>query len=210
MAGVNSPPVGVISPQFCAPYPVDLTIVRKLISITDGNFAVADVNGNLVFKVKGKLLTIHDRRVLLDSRGNPIVSLRQKILTAHSRWQVFRGDSSDSKDLLFTAKKSSIIQFRTELDVFLSNKNKQNVCDFKVKGSWLDKSCIIYAANSSNIIAQMHTKHTVESIMLGKETFGVTVYPNVDYAFIVALVVILNEINEDKDDKNHQKSSTKK
>lgn len=79
MAGVNSPPVGVISPQFCVPYPVDLTMVRKLISITDGNFAVADVNGNLVFKVKGKLLTIHDRRVLLDSRGNPIVSLRQKV-----------------------------------------------------------------------------------------------------------------------------------
>lgn len=57
---------------------------------------------------------------------------------------------------------------------------------------------------------QMHTKHTVESIVLGKETFGVTVYPNVDYAFVVALVVILNEINEDKDDKNHQKGTTKK
>lgn len=79
MAGVNSPPVVVIGPQFCAPYPVDLTMVRKLISITDGNFAVADVNGNLVFKVKGKLLTIHDRRILLDSQGNPIVSLRQKV-----------------------------------------------------------------------------------------------------------------------------------
>lgn len=31
----------------------------------------------------------------------------------------------------------------------------------------------------------------------GKDTFGVTVYPNVDYAFIVALVVILNEISDD-------------
>lgn len=54
---------------------------------------------------------------------------------------------------------------------------------------------------------QMHTKHTVQSIVLGKETFGVTVYPNVDYAFIVALVVILNEINEDKEEKNHHKAT---
>lgn len=47
---------------------------------------------------------------------------------------------------------------------------------------------------------QMHRKHSVQSIVLGKDTFGVTVYPNVDYAFIVALVVILEEINEDRKD----------
>lgn len=41
----------------------------------------------------------------------------------------------------------------------------------------------------------MHKKHTLNSIVLGKDTFAVTVFPNVDYAFIVALVVILYEIN---------------
>lgn len=47
---------------------------------------------------------------------------------------------------------------------------------------------------------QMHKKHSAQSILLGKDTFGVTVYPNVDYAFIVALIVILEEINEDRSD----------
>ncbi|KAE9447557.1 hypothetical protein C3L33_20540, partial [Rhododendron williamsianum] len=46
----------------------------------------------------------------------------------------------------------------------------------------------------------MHRKHSVQSIVLGKDTFSVTVYPHVDYAFIVALVVVLEEINEDRDD----------
>lgn len=45
---------------------------------------------------------------------------------------------------------------------------------------------------------QMHKKHTAQSILLGKDTFGVTVYPNVDYAFITAIVVILDEINADR------------
>jgi hypothetical protein len=49
---------------------------------------------------------------------------------------------------------------------------------------------------------QMHKKHNLESIVLGKDTFSVTVYPNVDYAFIVALVVILEEINEDRNDED--------
>ncbi|GJZ30932.1 protein LURP-one-related 15 [Tanacetum coccineum] len=46
----------------------------------------------------------------------------------------------------------------------------------------------------------MHKKHTVQSIALGKDTFAVTVYPNVDYAFIISLVVILHEINQEKND----------
>ncbi|KAK2981795.1 hypothetical protein RJ640_010312 [Escallonia rubra] len=164
-------PVAVISPQFCAPYPVDLIIVRKVMTLSDGKFSVTDVNGNIMFKVKGKLLSLRDRRVLLDASDRPVVSLQQKvlllllllllpvlllrcILTAHRRWQVFRGDSSDSQDLLFSVKKSSILQFKTELDIFLATNTKEDACDFKVKGSWLERSCVIYLGDSSTIVAQ--------------------------------------------------------
>ncbi|OMP10852.1 hypothetical protein COLO4_04217 [Corchorus olitorius] len=188
-------PVSIIGPQFCAPYPVELAFVRKVLTITDGNFVVTDINGNILFKVKGAFLTMHDRRVLIDAAGNPIVTLKQKFMTAHDRWQVFRGDSSESSDLIFTAKRSSMFQLKTKLDVFLANNTKEEVCDFKVKGSWLERSCVIYAGESSNIVAQMHKKHTVQSVLVGKDKFMVTVNPNIDYAFIVALIVILDGIN---------------
>ncbi|PON94383.1 LURP1-related protein domain containing protein [Trema orientale] len=193
-------PIAVVGPQFCAPYPVDLIIAKKLMTLAEGSFAVTDVNGNVMFKVKGSVFSIHDRRLLVDGAGNPVISLRQKILTAHRRWQVYRGDSSDPKDLLFSVKKSSLIQFKTELDVFLAANTKEEVPDFKVKGSWFERSCTIYLGDTSNIVAQMHKKHSVGSILLGKDTFSVTVYPHVDYAFIVGLVVILYEINEDRKD----------
>ncbi|KAL6574523.1 hypothetical protein OROMI_011808 [Orobanche minor] len=205
MPGTNYPavqsPVAVISPQFCVGYPVDLTIVRKLMTLSEGNFGVTDVNGNIMFKVKGKLLSLHDRRVLLDASGTPIITFQQKLLSAHRRWQVYRGESTNAKDLLFSVKKSSLIQLKTKLDVFLASNTRENVCDFRIEGSWFERSCVIYAAgNSNNIIAQMHRIHSAESILLGKDSFGVTVYPNVDYSFIVALVVILEEINEDRRD----------
>lgn len=195
-------PIAVVGPQFCAPYPVDLIMAKKLMTIAEGSFAVTDVNGNVMFKIKGSVFSLHDSRLLLDASGNPIVSLRQKILTAHRRWEVYRGDSSNSKDLLFSAKKSSMLQFKTALDVFLAANTKEDVPDFKVKGSWFERSCTIYLGNSSTIIAQMHKKHSVQSLVLGKDTFAVTVYPHVDYAFIVALVVILYEINEDRKDED--------
>lgn len=200
-AGGN-PAVSVVGPQFMAPYPVDLTIVRKMMTISEGNFGVIDANGNIMFKVKGKFLSLRDRRILLDAAGNPILSLQQKIISLHRRWEVYRGDSKDSKDLLFTVKKSSLLQFKTELDVFLASNSSEHNCDFKIKGSWLERSCSIYAGNTSAIIAQMHRKHSVSSVVMGKDKFAVTVYPNVDYAFIVALIVILEEINEDRKDED--------
>ncbi|KAL9315235.1 hypothetical protein ACSQ67_016236 [Phaseolus vulgaris] len=190
-------PTTVIGPQFCAPYPVDLAVVKKVMTISDGNFVVTDVNGNVVFKVKGSLMSLRDRRVLIDAAGHPLVTLRRKVMTAHDRWQAFRGESTDDKDLIFTLKRSSFIQFKTKLDVFLANNTKEDICDFKVKGSWLERSCVVYAGESNNIVAQMHKKHTVQSILIGKDHFMITVYPNIDYAFIVALIVILDEINDD-------------
>ncbi|CAK8542068.1 unnamed protein product [Lathyrus sativus] len=193
-------PTSIYGPQYCAPYPIDLAIVRKVMAISDGNFVVTDINDNTIFQVKGSLLTLRDRRVLLDAAGNPITTLRRKIITMHDRWEAFRGESTEAKDLIFTLKKSSLIQFNTKLNVFLAGNTKEDVCDFKVKGSWLERSCTVYAGESKNIVAQMHKKHTVQSVLIGKDQFMVTVYPNVDYAFIVALIVILDEINLDDEE----------
>ncbi|KAI3968320.1 hypothetical protein MKW92_052309 [Papaver armeniacum] len=193
-----SNPIVVIAPHFCVPYPVDLNIAKKRLAISEGNFGVYDINGNNIFKVQGTLLSIRDRRVLVDAAGVPLVTLQQKILTCHRRWQVYRGDSSDSKDLLFSVKKSSLLQIKTSLHVFLASNTAEEACDFKIKGSYYAHSCVIYHGNSNNIVARMHMEHTVQSMYLGKDTYAITVYPNVDYAFVVALCAVLNEINMDR------------
>lgn len=190
-------PVPIVGPQYCASYPVDLAIVKKVLTITDGNFVVTDINGNVIFKVKGALLTLHDRRTLLDAAGNPIVTLREKIMSAHDRWKIFRGGSVEAKDLIFSVKRSSMIQFKTKLHVFLANNTKEDVCDYRIEGSWSERSCVIYAGESNTVIAQMHKRQNVQSVLLGKDNFSVTVYPNIDYAFIVALIVILDDINDE-------------
>lgn len=82
MASPNQPlekPVVVIGPQFLAQYPVDLTIAKKLMSIGECNLGVTDVNGTLVFMVKSKLMSIRDRRCLLDAAGNHLATLQQKV-----------------------------------------------------------------------------------------------------------------------------------
>lgn len=69
----------VISPDFCVREHVNLTIVRKLLAVTDGNFEVTDDKGNIMFRVTEKLLSIHNRHVLLDAGGTPIVTFSKKV-----------------------------------------------------------------------------------------------------------------------------------
>jgi LURP-one-related len=44
----------VVSPQFCAPYMVALTIIKKT-SLSGGDFVVTDVNGATLMKVTRSL-----------------------------------------------------------------------------------------------------------------------------------------------------------
>ncbi|XP_011042736.1 PREDICTED: protein LURP-one-related 15-like [Populus euphratica] len=171
-------PVVAIGPQYLAQYPVELAVSTKLWTLGENDFKVSDINGTLIFHVKSKLLTLHDRRFLKDAAGNTLVNLRQKIMTMHGRWEAFRGKSKKKNDLLFTAKKSKLFQFKTELDVFLGY-NKGEVPDFKVKESYSKSSFSILLGDSNTMLAQVHGRHTL------------AIMPNVDYAFIVALVVVI-------------------
>ena len=48
---------------------------------------------------------------------------------------------------------------------------------------------------------QMSRQYELKNVLLGRDTFGITVYPNVDYALIVAIVVILDAIHRERDDR---------
>lgn len=184
-------PVPVIGPQFCLPHIIELKI-KELIG--KGNYVVQDINGNQIFKVKGAFLTLHDHRVLCDTAGNPIVTLRQKRPSLHNRWNVFNGKSQESKDQRFTVKKSSFVQMKTELHVFLKNNTSdEKVCDYKIEGCWMERSCVIYAKDTP--IAQMRMENTFKSCVFGMDDLLVTVYSNIDYAFIVTLILIFAEVS---------------
>lgn len=187
-------PLPVLGPQFCAQYVVPLTVTKKAFSLSKGDFTVTDANGAVVLRVKGVAFSIRQRRVLLGAAGQPLLSMQKKVFSMHDRWEVFKGDNTTASDLLFTVKKSSIFQLKTEMVVFFAGNTAEQVCDFKIKGSYFDWSCVFYLGNSETMIAQMNRKFTVSNVLLGKDTFCVTVFPNVDYVFIASLVVILDEI----------------
>lgn len=49
------------------------------------------------------------------------------------------------------------------------------------------------------MLIQMSRKYSVTNVVMGKDAFGVTICSNMDHAFIVALIVILHDINKEKE-----------
>ncbi|KAI3771050.1 hypothetical protein L6452_02202 [Arctium lappa] len=193
-------PVPVIGSQFMAPYPFDIVVDANL----GGNLVITDTNHKIMLKVKSCDTTFHHRRVLLDVNDTPIVTLREKILSKHNRWKVFRGKSTSNSDMIFSTKQPNMIQFKTKLHVFLANKStSKDVCDFKIKGSWSKKKCTIYTGDSyhsSTTIAQMHKTKTSKNKKFNKGKFMMTIYQNVDYAFVVALIAIVDAMKRTDDE----------
>ncbi|RZB52987.1 protein LURP-one-related 15-like [Glycine soja] len=169
----------VISSDYCAPYAINLQINTKTGFTYDANNACR-------FYIEDKLFTLHKRRVLCDNQGNPIVTLYKKRMTLHGRCQVFRGyKSKDFSQLLFSVKRSSMIPSgMVNLEVFLANNQRESACDFRVNVCRDKRSCTVYAGESPRIVATMENNGG----------FNVLVDPYVDYAFIVALLMIVSEM----------------
>jgi len=148
--------------------------------------------------------------------------LGTQALMLNTRWKVFRGDSTRRRDLMFTVVKPSVIQLRgsTKVSVFLASNDAEQACDFRITGSYHDGACAVSLGDSDTVIAkasvevspshllswtvglrmdwlppQIDRRFSVVSALLGKNSYSVTVNPGIDYAFVVALVVILDEMH---------------
>ncbi|KHN40665.1 Protein LURP-one-related 15 [Glycine soja] len=84
-----------------------------------------------------------------------------------------------------TVKRSSMIPSgMVNLEVFLANNQRESACDFRVNVCRDKRSCTVYAGESPRIVATMENNGG----------FNVLVDPYVDYAFIVALLMIVSEM----------------
>ncbi|KAL2337591.1 hypothetical protein Fmac_012037 [Flemingia macrophylla] len=135
-------------------------------------------------------------------------------MTRYHCWEVFRGESRQQNDLLFSVKKN-MIQPKTNLNVFLAtNTKKYDVCDFMIQGTEGSESTGLYIVKdvqSDGIIAKVKSpKHFTtsfttcftlpiekiskyvapRSFVFSKENVVVKLEANVDHAYIVVLTVI--------------------
>ncbi|KAL9315231.1 hypothetical protein ACSQ67_016232 [Phaseolus vulgaris] len=129
-----------------------------------------------------------------------LFSIFMQMVSLHGRCKVFRGESTHSSQLLFSVKKIKKSPGITKLNVFLANNQEKIKSDFRVIIFGDKSSCTVYAGESPNIVAKMENN----------AGFNVLVNPNVDYAFIVALLMIVKDMNCCDEPQNKSQIDTNK
>lgn len=82
-------------------------------------------------------------------------------ISLHDRWVAYKGENTKCQDKLFTVKRSSMMQQNGTLEVFLADSKRGDICDFKIKGSWFDKSFLIYSGKTNVIVAEVRKKEEI-------------------------------------------------
>ncbi|XP_071722292.1 protein LURP-one-related 10-like [Rutidosis leptorrhynchoides] len=188
MAQSNNPSISVIGSQFTAPNPLEVKVVTNC----KGTIVITDNNENILLQVTPCDGLSCRRRLLMDANGTPIVTIDEDGWSFHLRWNVYRGKSTAKSDLIFTTKrKHASLWFKSRVNVYLAhNTSSEHIYDYKIKGDWHKNSCAVYKGYSTAALAQMHTGQHLKKQKLDK--FMVTISPNVDYAFVAALFVIVD------------------
>ncbi|XP_027368524.1 protein LURP-one-related 14 [Abrus precatorius] len=185
------PIINVVEDSFCVPNPTQITVEKTYHGFfLNQRYKVLDANGTLLLRVDGSSLNMHKKRVMRDAAGSPILTMREELLTLRHRWMVHRGRSSEEKDLIFGVQRSHPLDMIPRLDVFMATNNIiQNINTFQLIGSYIDQSCKVYKGYT--LIAELIDVYPRSNFSKWKESFKIKINAGVDYAFIVALLVIL-------------------
>ncbi|KAD3067602.1 hypothetical protein R6Q59_018367 [Mikania micrantha] len=188
-SNVTEPPlVSVIGPQFVVSYEFKVIIDRH----SGGSLVITDADNKILFTLKSCDSSLHFQWLLRDANDTPIALLRKKNISLHNRWNVYKGESNNGQDIIFSIASNHTIQSKTHLKVSLANITRgRDDCDFTIKGEWSKKNCKIYMGDSSTVIAQMDKMKPPAN----KDKFMVTINPMMDYAFVVSLIAIVHAMD---------------
>ncbi|KMZ70383.1 hypothetical protein ZOSMA_1G03660 [Zostera marina] len=164
---------------------MDVKISKKFMR---SELTVMGINNTLKMKVRSDKLSLRHRRTLFDEDDNPIVHINKKLATIHGRWQVFKGGTDDLENLLYEVMKCNMIQFTNEYKVFLAGNTEEEKFDFLIKHVNRAGTYFVKIGDSDEIIAQIRWESKIDA-------YGVTIYPFVDYAFVISLIAILYVID---------------
>ncbi|XP_048494787.1 protein LURP-one-related 15-like [Beta vulgaris subsp. vulgaris] len=111
-------------------------------------------------------------------------------LTDKHRWEVYGGDSTDAPDYMFKVQRTKAFQVKARLDVFFLDNPNSEEGKFQIKEDELSShTASMY--QGSTIIARIEHKTSWNKILKGKDELMVEVCEGVDYAFVMAVLIIM-------------------
>ena len=182
-------PFAPIAPHLKTSQQNSLHLSEKSASLSGDSANVKDENGNIVFSIKAKHMTLSERRELLDSSGKTIAQLRRK-KSPGMHLALYIGTPDDDKHCMVKAKDALNIT-NCNADIYLGD----DVIG-EAKGNW--KAKVYEIKIKDRLVANVTRKKTASSIFMDADSYCIDVCEGVDTAFVTLVALALDELYHDK------------
>jgi len=171
-----------------------LTVWKKSLVFGCSGFTVFNSSGNLEFRVDNYPSDPKDEVLLMDAAGRALLTMRRKRLSLQNEWQGFPGEFRDAQNPLFVVRRASLrISSKNTAEVYVRSSAKSKKPSYRVEGCYAERSFTLL--NSFNeVVAEVKPKQVRSDIRLGGDVFNLTVRPGYNQAFVMGLIIVLDEI----------------
>ena len=149
-----------------------LYIKQKVFSLKE-RFTVKNANGEDVYFVEGKLVSIGQKKTLTDAAGNEIATIRQKVLAIMPKFIV----EMDGKEVAWIKKKFTVMKPKYVVEGL----------DWDVEGDFFAHDYTIL--EQGNVIASIHKKW-----MAWGDTFELDISDNADEVMALAVILAIDAV----------------
>ncbi|KAJ6804810.1 protein LURP-one-related 8-like [Iris pallida] len=170
-----------------------MTVWRKSLLFNCKGFTVFDSKGNLRFRVDNySARSSSGEIVLMDSSGKPLLTIRRKRLSLGENWLIYDGE--EALKPRFSVRKHVTLFGSGEIaHVTPCGLRSHPESSYAVEGSYSRKRCAIYDSRR-RAVAEVARKEAAPGVALGGDVFRLGVQPDLEPAFAMAVVVILDQM----------------
>ena len=202
--------------RYVYPEPRRYILKEKILSFSGDDFDIKDENEDIVFKMKGKVFSIGEKKKLLSREGEPLGWMKEKIFTGHGRLYLI-----DDKDhVRVVVRKQKILQINKVVEAWIlhhplhineinKKETKERDPDILLEGNWRAKQFLMrpytrdyqpvdeHHPPPCYVKIQPGSSLSAKHIFFGVDSYTVNVAPNVDSCLAVLLTIALDELYRD-------------
>ncbi|XP_052209075.1 protein LURP-one-related 17-like isoform X1 [Diospyros lotus] len=177
-----------------------LTVWRKSLLFSCKGFTVIDSNGHLVFRVDNYAGRTQDA-TLMDGAGHPILTIRRrKKLRLVDNWLVYEGEAgghgcSTKKPICCMRRRVNILQPSDGAVARVYHGPPEKRQAYVIEGSYSLRCCRVVDESRRRVVAEIKRKEAGKGgVSLGLEVFRLSVRPEINPSFAMAIVMLLDQM----------------
>jgi uncharacterized protein YxjI len=194
-------PLNVFGIQYCRDHPMVLLMREKIISFSGDDYTVLTDKGTVLFKVDGKVFSLHNRKKFVDNEGNMVGEVLHKKISPHCRMYILDKEGK----VRVVVRKARFLQFSSCAEAWIlqkpvdpSNIDKSETSsrppDLRMGGDWRAKN-FLFMNSADHVMCRVErTAMNLRNLIWGKDTYALEVPPYIDLALISLLGVCLDDM----------------